>query len=245
MKHVLTLLLLALMPLVAFSQPPGNKNAQIELPGDMEISSKQRSVKVSAKTEATELQWIVINVTPGLEPQYDIVDAKSIRVYPNDADDELLILCYGTLNMKATAPVSTLIKVTTAVGKPPDPMKPDPGKPDPGVPDPGGPGPKSGKIASHVTFVVDNQKLTPEISGVINDPNLRKWILDIGAKLHSPVDVRSTIVTRPKGLLPAVQQVGGAPCVVIQEASGAIIGAGRLTDVNAVKNLIAPHTPNR
>lgn len=239
MKYIVSMLLFALMPLVAFSQPPGNKNAQIELPSDMEVSSKQRSVKVTAKTDGTELHWLVIGTAPGLDVQWDDVGSKSIRVYPNDADDEILVIVYTTIAMKATPPVSMLIRVYT--GQKPDPTKPDPAKPDPGVPDPG-PGPKSGRIAAHVTFIIDAQKSTPEIAAVLNDPGLRKFVADAGIRLHSPIDVKSQVVVRPKGLLPAVQQAGGPPCVVIQEASGAIIGAGRLTDVNAVKALVYPHT---
>lgn len=241
MKHALCLLLLALTPLMVFSQPPGNKNQFIELPPDMEISSKQRSVKITAKTEGEIIHWVVIGTAPGLEVQFDDVGSKSIRLYPNDVDEEIIVLAHTTVNMKATPAVSMIIRVTAA-GKPPDPVKPDPVKPvDPGVPDPG-PGPKSGRIAAHVSLVVDTSKQTPEVVAVLNDPGLRKWIADAGIRLHSPVDVKSQVVVRPKGLLPAVQQAGGAPCVVIQEASGAIIGAGRLTDVNAVKALIAPHT---
>lgn len=237
-RSLLTLLLLIILLTSYFpvsGQPPGNKNAQIELPSDMEVSSKQRSVKITAKTEAADLNWVVIGTAPGVETQWDDVGNKSIRVYPNDVDDEILIIVYGTLNMKATAPVSMLIKVH-AGGLPPEPKKPDPGVPDPG------PGPKSGRIAAHATFVVDNSKLTAETTAVLNDANLRKWIADAGIRLHSPVDVRSEVITRPKGLGPAVQSAGGPPAVVIQDIQGNIIGHGKLTSAAAVRGLLLPHT---
>lgn len=231
MKMIYSVLALALLAAPVLGQPPGNKNQFIELPADQEISSKQRSVKISAKTEGAEVQWIVFGTAPGLQVQWDDIGNKSIRVYPNDVDDEILIIAYTTAGMppKATPPVATMILVIGKDGKskkePQEPVEPK----------------RSGKIAAHVTYVVDNQKHSPEIAGIINDGALRKFIYDAGIKLHPSVDVRSETVVKAK-LGAVINQTGGPPCVIVQDAQGNVIGSGRMTTVQDVRNLILPHT---
>lgn len=244
MRTILSLIVLLFTTVTATAQPPGPKNAFIELPADMQISSKQRSVKITAKTEGAEVQWVVLNTAIGeggpIPIQWDDIGNKSIRIYPNDVDDEIFVLAYTTSGTppKATPPVAMMILV---VG-PNSAAKKGAALKETAKEAIGDTVPKSGRVAAHVSFIVDPQKQTSEITGIINDASLRTWIAATGARLHAPIDVRSEVVTRAKGgLIAAVRTAGGVPCVVVQDAQGNVIDQGLMSSVQAVRTIISPH----
>ena len=112
-------------------------------------------------------------------------------------------------------------------------------RPDPVPPKP--PAPKSGKIARHVSLVVDIGDKA-EVS-----PDVRKWFADRNILLHTDVFSNGKEVVDSKGkvvggLILAVKKAGGAPAAVVQDSVGNIIDQGRLETEDGLKSLVAPHT---
>jgi hypothetical protein len=73
---------------------PVNKGIAIELPPDMTVSGKQRSVKIVARTAGAEVMWIVFNSVVDIPVDFDAIDGKTLRLYPNDVDDLIVVFAY-------------------------------------------------------------------------------------------------------------------------------------------------------
>ena len=95
----------------------------------------------------------------------------------------------------------------------------------------------SGKVAAHVSFVTDRD-VSPAINAVLNDAALGKWLGDAKVNSYAILTTDDSVVSG--GLAVGVKAAGGAPCIVIQDANGAIIGQSRLTDSPAAKAFIRP-----
>ena len=109
--------------------------------------------------------------------------------------------------------------VTFAVGdvgpKPPDPKPP----------------PISAK---HLSFIGP----TAATSDIVVDAGLRDYLKAAGVSVHV-LSANDPAIDASK-LRPAIAKAGGMPCVVIQSASGSVLDQGKITSVEAVKQLVAP-----
>jgi len=194
--------------------------SQVALPADQTVSSAQRSVKIVAET-AGEVRWIVFNAVREVPVDYDDL-GKTLRLYPNDLDDVIIVHCVALVSGKMSEPARTI--VTVVKNRPqPDPKKPEPTPVQPGQPK---------RTAAHVTLVVDQPN-----PSVTNDNGLMKWLSDFGIKSY----VVAANSQAAKNIEPGIKQAGGAPCVVVQEASGAVITAARFATVEDVKAIVSPY----
>lgn len=210
--------------------PNTHKSDAVTLPEPREVKGTTRMVSLSASTAdpKAEVEWVVFNLADE-NPVEALSNGRTLLVFPNDQDDMIVVLCYVKRSTDgASSPVRTLIKVVSG-RRPPDKKEPDK-KDDKIVPPP-----PAAKVA-HLSFVIDPARHTPDIAAVVNDRGLREKLATAGVRVHALTTASRSVVQR--GLAAGVGKAGGVPCVILQDATGNIIDAAKLTDVASVLALV-------
>ena len=95
--------------------------------------------------------------------------------------------------------------------------------------------PPVGAIAKHVTFI--GAEVNQTSLAIDNDATLRMMLKGAGITVHVLKKDDPLIVS--KGLATAVAKAGGAPCVIIQDETGNVIGQGQMASLQQVTDLCA------
>src|SRR5262245_61728743 len=195
--------------------PTTNKVTGLQLPADQEVKGSTRVVSITAEAKG-EVKWLVMN--QGKTPVQAMSSGKTLLVFPNDEEDIIAVMAYTSVDGKPSDTAKTLVKVIRS--------KPAPTPPDPAPTRP------VAKTPFFVSMIVSPDTQTPDLANTVNDQSLRNYLSQQGHRLFV-LSPRSPSVTG--GIAQALQNAGGPPALIIQDADGWVIWHERLKDAASVK----------
>ena len=199
-------------------------SAQVEFPAAPVEAAPGKLTQLIIKSVPADVAWQIVP-SKGIEVfrEFD-EDAKVIKLR-FEANAGTYFLIVSTSNATAPKVRQQVLIITVGGGGPVTPPVEPPAK----------------TTIAHVNYF-GNVGATKE-NAVIGDPVLRAYFTAAGAKLHvytrDGTLVSNPAKSAPETLLAAAKGVG-IPCVIFQDADGAILASAMITTVADVKKLAAP-----
>lgn len=188
---------------------PSVASTQVELPATV----KAKTCKITPiviKNVPPKVTWTIIppeGAEPDVFREFD-ADPKVIRLRFHAEQSGVYHLIVASSNGEVKLQVCVITVDGTGPPQPPaDPPS---------------------KLVKHLTFAGPTQAT----AGVVNDAALRRYLAEIGVKVHV---VTTDIAPKMKQ---AIDAAGGTPAVVLQDIEGNILAIERMTTADAAKKLV-------